>query len=117
MKKLLAATILVCAAALAAGIDGKWVGESQGRNGPQKITLTLKSQGGALTGTIEGAGRGGQGTAEIKNGKIEGNKFSFSVSGGRGEATWEGTVEGDELRGTRTGGGGQGRPFTAKRAN
>ena len=117
MKKLAATAILMCAAAFAAGIDGKWVGESQGRNGPQKITLTLKSEGGALTGTVEGAGRGGDGTVEIKNCKIEVAKFSFAVPGGRGDAVWEGTVEGDELKGTRAGGQGQPRPFTAKRAN
>lgn len=105
-------------ALFAAGIDGKWIAETQGRNGAQQSTLTLKSAGSALTGTLEAPGRGGAAPTpvEIKDGKIDGAKFSFSVTGGRGVAIWEGTVEGDELKGNRKQEGQDARPFTAKRA-
>ena len=53
----------------------------------------------------------------ITDGKVDGNKFSFTVPGGRGPAKFEGTVDGDQLKGTRTPEGRDGQPFTAKRAN
>jgi len=117
MKKFAIATLILFAAAmilLAAGVDGKWTIETQGRNGPQQSTLTLKSSGATLTGTLEG-GRGG--AAEISDGKVDGNKFSFTATAGRGPAKFEGTVEGDTIKGTRTPEGRDGQPFTGKRAN
>lgn len=70
--------------ALGAAIDGKWTVETQGRNGPQTETLTLKADGSRLTGSLDG-GRGGP--AEIKEGKIDGMNVSFKVSrAGRGVA-------------------------------
>ena len=48
MKKFAIATLILFAAAmllLAAGIDGKWTVETQGRNGPQQSTLMLKASG------------------------------------------------------------------------
>src|SRR6185312_1995909 len=101
MKKFVIATLILFAAAmilLAAGVDGKWTLETQGRNGPQQSTLTLKSSGATLTGTLEGRG----GPAAISDGKVDGNKFSFTATAGRGPAKFEGTVDGDTIKGTRT---------------
>ena len=122
MRKFAIATLIVFAAAmvlLAAGIDGKWTVETQGQNGPQQSTLMLKASGSTLTGTFAAPGRGGAEPmpVEIKDGKVDGNKFSFTVTAGRGPAKFEGEVDGDQIKGTRTPEGREGRPFTAKRAN
>ena len=43
------------AIALAQGsVDGKWAGEVPGGRGPQQVTLTLKADGGKLTGSTAG---------------------------------------------------------------
>ena len=94
--------LLACAlavTALAADVTGKWTGEQQGRNGTQTVTITLKADGGALTGTVSG-GRGGD--VEISDGKISGDNVSFSVTRTMGDNTFKinytGTISGDELK-------------------
>jgi hypothetical protein len=99
-------------------VDGKWAGEVQGGRGPQQITVTLKADGGTLTGSITG-GRGGE--VAIKEGTISGSTIKFkSTQMGRGgeiNISWSGTLKGDEIAMTRTIEGGQGQPqeFTLKR--
>ena len=49
--------IFVCMfaiAVIAQSVDGKWTGEVQGGRGPQPVTLTLKADGGKLTGYGDG---------------------------------------------------------------
>ena len=101
MKKfvsLLALLALTCLMAFAA-VDGKWTAEVQGRGGTQTQTLTLKSSGSTITGSIEG-GRGGP--AEISEGKVDGDNVSFKVVrnlGDKGNITqsYTGMVKGDEM--------------------
>ena len=117
MKKVAIATLILCAASLAAvaaGIDGKWisereVGAADGKTYIHTTTLTLKNEGGLLTGTIvqasaapwmaETNGR----SFDIKDGKVEGDKFSFKVTTenkqGERTAVYEGSVVGDRLKG------------------
>ena len=107
------------AIALAQGsVDGKWAGEVPGGRGPQQVTLTLKADGGKLTGSTAG-GRGGEIPIEegtIANGML---KFKTKQMGRGGEVTlnWSGTLKGDEIAFTRAQEGGQGQPveFTLKR--
>lgn len=117
MKKVAITTLLLCAAsltALAAGIDGKWisereVGAADGKTYTHTTTLTLKSEGGSLTGTISQVSAGpwmaettGR-SFDIKDGKVEGDKFSFKVTTenkqGERTAVYEGSVAGDRLKG------------------
>jgi len=99
-------------------VDGKWAGEVQGGRGPQQVTLTLKADGGTLTGSVVG-GRGGE--VAIKEGTISGStlKFKTTQMGRGGEVTlsWSGTLKGDEIAMTRAvdGGQGQSQEFTLKR--
>jgi len=82
--------------AIAADVSGTWKGEmSQGG----KLTLVLKANSEALTGTWFGAS--GQ-ERPIKNGKLTGDAISFSV-----DVEWQGapvtllvkgTVSGNEMR-------------------
>jgi hypothetical protein len=125
MKKFAITTLVLCAAALiafAASIDGKWTSEMTFGERTVKNTYNLKSDGSKLTGTIETSFGEQSRSTEIKDGKIDGDKFSFSAvqRGKQGERTvvYEGTVEGDELKGTmKPEGADQGRPFNAKKAN
>ena len=117
--------LLICLFAVAglalaqAKVDGKWSAEIQGGRGPQMVTITLKSDGGKLTGTVEG-GRGG--AIPIEDGSITGNtvKFKQKQMGRGGEIVllYTGTLSGDEIKFKREPEGGQGMPveFTAKRA-
>lgn len=115
---------LLAGIGLAASIDGKWVSERKMERDGQSMTITqtfdLKADGDKVTGTITMAfGDREPRKSEIKDGKIDGNKFSFStvMSSPNGEfkTVYEGTVEGDTLKGTSAREGGQGRPFEAKR--
>lgn len=97
---------------LGAPIDGKWTVEVQGRKGAQTQTLTLKSDGAKLTGSLD-TGRGG--ATEITEGKIDGMNVSFKATraGQKGNVTtsYAGTLMGDDLKLTPTregGGGGKG---------
>jgi hypothetical protein len=94
---LFALLALTCWVALAADVDGKWMAEAQGKGGPQ--TLTLKSDGAKLTGTLDG-GRGGP--VEITEGMVHGNDVMFKVvrefNGNTNTMEYKGTVSGGDLK-------------------
>ena len=124
-KLLFVVTILLVAsfALLAADVSGKWVAEQPGRNGgpPRQTTFVLKAEGTKLTGTMTGGGgRGGAPTPiEITDGKVDGDKVSFTVKretqNGPMESKYEGTVSGDELK-LKFSMNGNDREITAKRS-
>ena len=105
--------------AIAQSVDGKWAGEIQGGRGPQMVTLTLKADGGKLTGTVTG-GRGGD--VPIMDGTIEKTALKFKTMqqgrGGQVTFNWTGTLKGDEIAMSRMAEGGQGQAqeFVLKRA-
>jgi hypothetical protein len=129
MKKLYTTLVLVLLTGLlafGAAIDGKWKSEMKrpSRDGSGDITITmlfdLKSDGAKLSGSIAMSGPFGDRTSDIKNGKVDGNKFSFTTEfeGPNGVMTtkYEGTIEGDTLKGTSEREGGQRSfPFEAKK--
>ena len=97
---------------VAAGI-GRRAAKVQGRKGAQTQTLTLKSDGMKLTGSLD-TGRGG--ATEITEGKLDGVSVSFKATraGQKGDVTtsYAGKLMGDDLRLTPTregGGSGKGR--------
>lgn len=130
MKKLLSTILmtLVATAAFAGPIDGKWKAELQGMQrkgkqegkGPVTAVLNLKSDGAVLTGTVSmGGGKRGK-SVDIKDGKLDGDKFSFVIvrttKKGEVNVAWAGTVSGDEMKGTQSlKGGKRSVEFTAKR--
>jgi hypothetical protein len=115
MKKYLATLAAVAITSLvasAADIDGKWTRDQPGRGGGAATTqtLTLKSSGATLTGSID-AGRGGP--TDISEGKVTGNMATFKVvrdlgDKGKIEQTYTGTVSATELKLTVSGGFGGG---------
>jgi hypothetical protein len=112
--------LLSCALAVivyAADATGKWSFETQGRNGPTTQTLSLKQDGGSLTGTLAG-GRGGE--VQISDGKVDGDHVSFNVvrefRGNQMTIKYTGVISGDEMKLTiDTGRGPQ--EVTAKRSS
>ena len=106
MKKFIfasgAAATLLSMVLLAADVDGTWVLESQGQNGKQTQTLTLKTEGGKLTGTMDNKGTVVDGKVNINDGTIDGSKVVFTVvrdmNGNQITRKFSGTMEGAELK-------------------
>ena len=106
IKKLLCVTTILLAVTLclmAADASGKWAFEQEGRNGPVQVTLNLKVDGGALSGTLTRPGRDGNAMeTPISDGKVDGNNLSFSVkrefNGNTVVTTYKGTLDGDNLK-------------------
>jgi len=111
---------LMVTSAFAADVDGKWTASMPGRQGnTQEVTFNFKADGSKLTGTMANA----RGETEIKDGKIDGDKVTFSQTFERGGNSmtfvYKGKVSGDSIEFTREMQGGD-RPaqkFTAKKAN
>jgi hypothetical protein len=100
MKSLmLSALLLVAAPAFAADVDGTWTGSLETPNGTVPLSFTFKADGDALSGST--LGMDGQ-AVPLKNGKIEGDKisFSFDVDFGQGPFTFNytGVVSKTELK-------------------
>jgi hypothetical protein len=84
------------AAHAATDVTGAWTGSASGGGGGGDFTLTFnfKQSGTTLTGTVDG----GQGDPlPIANGKIDGDKISFTVEFNGTTITHEGTVSGDQI--------------------
>jgi len=86
------------------GASGKWLI----KDGDNVIKLELKAEGSNLAGTIENPQM--PGAIEFKDGKIEGDKISFSyvrqMNGQGTKISWTGTLSGDEIKLKREAGGG-----------
>jgi hypothetical protein len=110
--------VLVFGALALAQVDGKWAGEFQGGRGPQMVTMTLKADGGKLSGSVTG-GRGGD--VPVEEGTFANNALKFKTHqmgrGGQVTVNWSGTLKGDEIAMSRTVEGGQGaaQDFVLKR--
>jgi len=128
MKRMFGTVILslIAASLWAAPIDGKWQAETKidgkGKRAGTTVTTTfdLKAGDGKLTGSVS-SGRGKRGrSAEIQNGKLEGDRFSFTTvqktKKGEKSISWQGTLSGDQLKGT-TGRGKRTVEFTAKKVS
>ena len=112
----------------AAVIDGTW--SAQVQMPPNKKSgaaarmveckFDLKADGNKPTGTVTLAGKKRSVTAQIVDGKIDGNQFSFTTvqttKKGEERLDWQGTINGDTMQGTRVREGRKrGQSFTAKR--
>lgn len=128
MKKLslmIAGLVVGSLVAMAADVSGKWTFENktETKKGEvtMKTTLDLKAEGETLTGKVTTSAGRREVTADVAEGKIEGNKITFtttqSTRKGDTKIKWEATLEGDSLKGTRSvEGRKRGQEFTAKRA-
>jgi hypothetical protein len=84
-----------------ADIDGKWTGSIAGPDGGQgfPVSYTFKADGNTLTGTSLGPDNS---QIPLKNGKIDGNNISFSVSFDMGgqemKMDFKGVLSGDQIK-------------------
>jgi len=83
---------------------GTWKATLETPNGSQVNTFVLKMDGGKVTGTISSDMMG---TQQISDGKVDGEKISFSVTSDFGIISYAGTVKGDTMKLTLTVGDGQ----------
>ena len=96
-------------------VDGTWNTTMSTPMGERKATLAVKSAGNALTGTFTGE----QGSAEIADGKVDGNKVSWKVSIQNPmplTLEFTGTVDGNAMKGEMGVGFMGSFPFTGTRA-
>ena len=86
------------------GIAGKWLA----KDGDNELKVEFKVEGSKFTGTLENSQM--PGAMEFKDGKIEGDKISFSymrqMNGQDMKISWTGMLSGDELKLKRDAGGG-----------
>ncbi|KQN25196.1 hypothetical protein ASE86_02765 [Sphingomonas sp. Leaf33] len=97
-----------------ANIDGSWDTLVKSPMGDQKATLTITSSGDSFTGQYSGA----MGNTEIKNGRVDGDKLSWSLDISVPmpmTLTAEATVDGDTLNGQVTAGAFGSFPMTGSR--
>ena len=120
--------LLATCLASAAAIDGTWTGDMKMKGGKKtggqdrvvQVKLNLKADGDKATGTVMSGGGKRSATAQIVDGKIQGNQFSFTTvqttKKGEQKLEWRGTINGDTLDVTRSRAGAKrGQSFTAKR--
>jgi hypothetical protein len=117
-RRLLAASLalgllLFCNFAIAAdepsNIAGTWKVSVSGAAGSAEQTLVLKQDGSKITGTFKGPRQSGP-----LEGTVDGKNISFHVST-RVPLDYQGTVDGDTMKGTMKGNGKTG-DWTATRA-
>lgn len=99
-----------------ANASGSWTLNIDFGQGERAATLTLQQEGDRLTGSIAGV----LGSGQIANATTAGDEVRFTVplqiEGQTREATFTGTLSGNEIRGTVTTVGGAPGSFTATRA-
>ena len=85
----------------ATDVTGTWTGSIQmgdaggGGGDGMQLSFTFKQDGATLTGSVNG----GQGDPmPISNGKVDGDKISFTIDVNGTTITHEGTVNGDEIK-------------------
>ncbi len=80
-------------------VDGSYKVDINTPMGTQSATLTLKVDGGSLSGTSVSS----QGTQDFDGGTVDGNDFAFSMSlsgpMGQIQLDFKGTVDGDDISG------------------
>ena len=93
---------LTSVAAWAADVTGTWNGSISGPNGDLNLTYVFKQDGDKLTGTLSGP----TDPLPIAEGKVDGDKISFSVTvdmgGNAVKFSMKGTVKGEEITITTT---------------
>ena len=106
--------------AAAAELPGRWTAEFDSPIGVQKYVYEFKKTGDALTGEATFERSIGNGSVQLANVKIEGDKVSFdeplSIDGNSITIKYTGTLMGDELKLTRVVGDFGSEQLSAKRA-
>ena len=117
---ILALLVATALPASAAALVGKWTAEFESPIGVQKYVYEFTKSGDALAGKASYDHSMGQGTVELSDVKVDGDKVAFveqlSVNGMDLTVTYSGTLTGDEMKLTRNVGEFGTEQLTAKRA-
>jgi hypothetical protein len=110
--------LLVAGLLSAADVTGSWKGSFDYNGAPVPVTLEMKAEEGAVTGTVDGLPTP---KTPIKDGKLDGDNVTFWVGiefqGNPIKLLLKGKVAGDEIQFSMgTEGGEWGVQFTAKKA-
>lgn len=100
MKRMLVMLLVAGLSAFGADVTGNWKATAEGPQGAMERTFTLKVDGEKLTGVTESSFAG---KSEIKDGKIKGDAFTFTIDinlqGNEMTVPYKGTViSKDELK-------------------
>jgi|SRR5437660_3973446 len=100
MRNLLPFLLFLCGVALAADVAGNWQAEMHASNGTvTPFALSLKTDGGTLTGTLQ---YGKRAAKPLEDGKANGDEITFSVTemseAGPYKMSYHGKLEGDQLK-------------------
>jgi hypothetical protein len=102
LRVLLLTTLCLAVPAFAADIDGKWSATYDTQNGSVTTTWELKADGSKLTGKATSS----LGARDLTDGKIDGKEVSWveviDVNGTSIRIACKGTLNGDELKLSRT---------------
>ena len=115
------AVLILCSLVLvySADISGKWTAEFDSQVGLQKYTYEFTVDGTSFKGKASANIAGADMESEIVDGKIDGDKISFTenldYNGMPLAITYTGTISGDEMNLSRDVAGQGGETFTAKR--
>lgn len=91
---IVAISAVMAVPALAGDVTGKWTGAMAGPDGPgMSISCEFKQDGNKLTGTVDGPG----GAMKIEDGKVEGDRLSFTVDFNGMKIVHEGKIKDDEI--------------------
>jgi len=94
MRKLILLLAVFSMAAFAADVTGSWKASIDTPNGAMELTYVLKADGTTVTGSVQSQ----MGELKIDEGKIDGDKISFSCTiENMGKMTYSGTVKDDEM--------------------
>ena len=120
-RSVVPAVLILCSLVFvySADISGKWSAEFDSQVGLQKYTYEFTVDGTSFTGKASANIAGADMESKIIDGKIEGDKISFTenldYNGMPLAITYKGTVSGDEMKLSRDVAGQGGETFTAKR--
>jgi len=117
IRSLVLGLLFLAASAFAADVDGKWTGSVNTPNGDIPVTFQFKADGAMLTGSM--LGMDGNNIA-IKDGKLDGENISFSVTldfGGMPfTLNYKGVVSADQIKFSGDAGG-QAFQFVVKKSS
>ena len=77
----------------AADLSGTWKGSMETQIGPTDVTITIRP-GATLAGKV----KAGEYEGAIEKPVVNGDKISFEINIDPGTVTYEGTVDGDEMK-------------------
>jgi hypothetical protein len=79
---------------LAADFNGNWESNFSGPNGDIKLIFHFKVDGAKLTGSVETP----NGSVDLEDGKVDGDKLSFNTHLGESVVKHNGTLSGDTIQ-------------------